>query len=219
MFCVVVALVAGSYFYKYPDILSSRVTILSENPQVQIVAKSNGKIDKLFVQNNEEVRKGDVLAVIENTANYDDACRLLSQLETIGALFESPELFSKVFLTENFSLGQYHSFFSSFISQLRNYQTFLNFNTYNQRIESLKNQVTDYNLYYERAMNQTAVLKQDYELAMKKFIRDSTLFNQNIMSEVDFEDSKAGMLRQKYSWQNAMTSLANTGITMNNLTL
>lgn len=217
MFLVVIILLAGSCFYKYPDIISSRVTILSENPPIQIVAKSNGKIDRLFVQNNEEVKQGDVLAVIENTANYNDAYRLLSQLDSIGALFKSPELFRNVLLTENFSLGQYHSYLSSFISQLRSYQTFLNFNPYSQRIESLRNQVVDYQLYYERAMNQTSVLMQDYELALKQFQRDSTLYSQNIMSEVNFEDSKAVMLKQKYSWQNAMTGLSNTLITMNSL--
>jgi hypothetical protein len=53
MLLVVLVLLAGSYFYKYPDLISSRITIVSENPPVQIVAKSNGKLDQLFVENNQ----------------------------------------------------------------------------------------------------------------------------------------------------------------------
>lgn len=217
MLLVVLVLLSGSYFYKYPDLIVARVTILSENPPVQIVAKSDGKLQKLFITNNQHVQPGDVLAIIENTVSYDDAFRLLRQLDSIKTYFGTPLLFSEVDFSENFSLGDYHSYLSSFISQLRSYQTFLNFNPYNQRIQSLQKQVTDYRNYFERSRDQISVLRQDYELAFNQFYRDSSLFRQNIMSEVDYEKSKAAMLKQKYAWQNAMTGLANTQITMNNL--
>ena len=217
MLLVVAVLLGGSYYYKYPDRISARVTILSQNPPVQIVAKSEGKLDRLFVSNNQQVKPGDMLGIIENSANYNDAYRLLAQLDSIGNYFATPERFSEISFSENFSLGQYHSYLSSFVSQLRSYQAFLNFNPYNQRTESLQKQVTDYQNYFERTREQISVLRQDYELAFNQFFRDSTLYRQSIMSEVDYEKSKAAMLRQKYTWQNAMSGLANTQITMNNL--
>ncbi|SHE43182.1 Multidrug resistance efflux pump [Mariniphaga anaerophila] len=217
MLLVVLVLLTGSYFYKYPDIISARVTILSENPPVQIVAKSNGKLDQLFVENNQHVESDEILGVVENTANYKDAYRLLEKLQTIGLWFNSPVQFNEISFSEHYSLGQYHPYLSSFESQLRSYQTFLTYNPYNQRIESLQKQVQDYKNYFERSRDQIVVLRQDYELAFNQFYRDSTLYRQQIMSEVDYEKSKAAMLKQKYSYQNAMTGLANTQITMNNL--
>ncbi len=217
MLLVVVVLLGGSYYYKYPDMIAARVTILSENPPVQIVAKSSGKLDQLFVVNNQHVMPGDVLGIIENTANYDDARRLLAKLDTIEKWFNTPEMFGEIFFSGNYSLGNYHSYLSSFINQLSSYQTFLNYNPYSQRIESLRKQITDYRNYFDRSREQISVLRQDYELAFNQFYRDSTLYSQKIMSEVDYEKSKAGMLKQKYAWQNAMTELANTQITMNNL--
>ncbi len=217
MLLVVLVLLCGSYFYKYPDMIAARITILSENPPVQIVANSGGKLDQLLVTNNQHVTPGDVLGIIENTANYDDANMLLIQLDSIGKYFNTPERFGEISFSENFSLGQYHSYLSSFVSQLRSYQTFLNFNPYNQRIESLNKQVTDYKNFFERSREQISVLRQDYELAFNQFSRDSSLYRQSIMSEMDYEKSKAAMLKQKYNWQNAMAGLANTQITMNNL--
>jgi multidrug resistance efflux pump len=217
MLMVVIVLVSGSYFYKYPDMITARITILSENPPVQIVAKSNGKLDQLFVANNQVVEENQVLGVIENTASYTDANRLLETLEAVRPFFEETERFRDLSFSEDFSLGQYHSFYSTFISQLRSYQTFLTFNPYSQRVESLQKQVSDYRNYFERSREQISVLRQDYELAYNQFYRDSTLFRQNIMSEVDYEKTKGGMLKQKYAYQNAMTGLANTQITMNNL--
>jgi multidrug efflux pump subunit AcrA (membrane-fusion protein) len=217
MLMVVIVLVSGSYFYKYPDLITARITILSENPPVQIVAKANGKLDQLFVANNQVVEENQVLGVIENTASYTDAYRLLENLEAIRPFFEDTERFRDLSFTENFSLGHYHSFLSSFVSQLRSYQTFLTFNPYSQRVESLQKQVSDYRNYFERSRDQISVLRQDFELAYNQFYRDSTLYRQHIMSEVDYEKSKGALLKQKYAYQNAMTGLANTQITMNNL--
>jgi hypothetical protein len=133
MLLVVLVLLAGSYFYKYPDLISARVTIVSGNPPVQIVAKSNGKLEQLFVANNQQVEAGEILGLIENTANYQDAYRLLAKLDSVESFFETPEKFNEISFSENYSLGQYHAFFSSFVSQLRSYQTFLNFNPFKNR--------------------------------------------------------------------------------------
>ena len=214
---VVAILFAGSYFYKYPDLISSRITILSENPPVQIVAKSNGKIDRLFVENNEMVEQDEILAVIENTANYNDAYRLLDKLESVESYFRSPELFQNISFDENYSLGQYHSYFSSFVSQLRSYHTFLTFNPFDQRIQSLQTQAEDYKVYFNKSRDQISVLRQDYELAYGQFARDSSLYRQQLLSESDYEKSRAVMLKQKLAYQQAMTDLANIQITMNNL--
>jgi multidrug resistance efflux pump len=214
---VVVILFAGSYFYKYPDLISSRVTIVSENPPVQIVAKSNGKIDQLFVANDDTVSRSEILAVIENTANYSDAYRLFDKLESIEGYFDAPELFQDVSFDENYSLGQYHSYFSSFVSQLRSYQTFLTYNPYDQRIQSLQKQIADYRVYFEKSRDQISVLRQDYELAFGQFARDSALYRQQLLSESDYEKSRAAMLKQKLAYQQAMTELANIQMTMNNL--
>ncbi len=218
MLLVVVILLSGSYYYKYPDMIAARVTILSENPPVQIVAKSDGKLDRLFIANNQQVKPGDVLAVIENSANYSDAYQLLANLDSMKNWFTTPDRFSEITFSENYSLGQYHSYLSSFISQLRSYQTFLNYNPYDQRIESLQKQVSDYRNFFDRSREQISVLREDYELAFNQYYRDSTLYRQSIMSEVDYEKSKASMLKQKYVWQNSMSELAGTQITMNNLT-
>src|SRR5690606_22186172 len=106
---------------------------------------------------------------------------------------------------------------SSLVSQLREYQTSVIFNTFEQRIKSLEKQVVDYANYYEKLRQQIAVLNDDYVLASSQFHRDSVLHVRKVMSDVDFEKSAAAMLKQKYAYQNAMTNLASTQITMNQL--
>ncbi len=215
---VVLVLLAGSYFYKYPDIIKARVTIVSENPPISIVARSDGKLDKIFVADKQKVQANTILGIIENTANYEDVYSLINVLGTIGEFFNAPEKFVDLTFNKNYSLGLYHSYYSIFINRLKEYQTFIAYNPFDQRIESLTKQVKGYRNYIEKSRDQILVLKQDYELANSQFLRDSVLNARNVMSDVSLEKSQGAMLKQKFAYQNAITQLANTQITINNLT-
>jgi multidrug resistance efflux pump len=217
IFLVVMVLLGGSYFYKYPDLISARVTIVSENPPISVVARSDGKLDKIFVADKQKVEANTLLGIIENPANYEDAYELIKFLDSIQPYFSQPELFSTLLFNKEYSLGQNHAYYSSLVSQLREYQTSVSFNTFEQRIKSLEKQVTDYVNYYEKLRQQLGVLNQDYILASGQFHRDSVLHTRKVMSDVDYEKSEAAMLKQKYAYQNAMTNLASTQITMNQL--
>jgi HlyD family secretion protein len=217
IFFVVMVLLAGSFFYKYPDLINARVTIVSENPPISIVARSDGKLDKIFVADKQKVEANFVLGIIENPANYEDAYELIKFLDSIQTWFSQSELFNKLSFNKEYSLGQNQAYYSSLVSQLRDYQTSVSYNTFEQRIKSLEKQVTDYANYYEKLRQQISVLNQDYILASSQFHRDSALYIRKVMSEVDFEKSEAQMLKQKYAYQNAMTNLASTQITMNQL--
>jgi len=217
IFFVVMVLLAGSFFYKYPDLINARVTIVSENPPISIVARSDGKLDKIFVADKQKVEANFLLGIIENPANFEDVYELIEFLDSIQPWFSQPELFNKLSFNKEYSLGQNHAYYSSLVSQLRDYQTSVSYNTFEQRIRSLEKQVTDYANYYEKLRQQIGVLNQDYILASSQFHRDSALHVRKVMSDVDFEKSEAQMLKQKYAYQNAMTNLASTQITMNQL--
>src|SRR5690606_5459810 len=132
-----------------------------------------------------------LLGIIENPANYEDAYKLISFLDSIQHYFAQPELFSTLLFEKEYNLGQNHAYYSSFVSQLREYQTSVSFNTFEQRIRSLEKQVTDYANYYEKLREQIAVLNKDYTLASNQFHRDSVLHTRKVMADVDFEKSEA----------------------------
>lgn len=214
---VVLLLIIGSYFYKYPDIIKARVTIVSENPPISIVARSDGKLDKLFIADKQKVSANTILGIIENPTNYEDVYSLLNVLKSIHSFFGSSEKIIGLSFEEDYSLGLYHSYYSAFVSQLKDFQTFVSYNPFDQRIKSLTKQVRDYQNYLAKSRDQIAVLRQDYELANNQFLRDSVLNVRNVMSDVNFEKSEAAMLKQKFAYQNAMTQLASAQITTNNL--
>ena len=74
--CVVLMLLVGSAVFKYPDIISSTVTLTGTTPVSAVVARSSGKLQELYVENNQKVKANALLAVIENPAKTEDIIRL-----------------------------------------------------------------------------------------------------------------------------------------------
>lgn len=214
---VVLVLITGSYFYKYPDIIEARVTIVSENPPISIVARSDGKLDKIFVADKQVVSANTILGIIENPADYEDVYALINDLNSIQSFFDSPEKFNDLRFGNDYSLGLYHSYYSSFISQLNDVQTFYSLNPFDQKIQSLNNEVEGYQNFISKSREQIGVLRQNYELSNSQYFRDSTLNVQDFQSDVELEKSKTAMLDQKFAYQSAQTNLASTQITTNNL--
>ena len=95
---VLLVLLAGSWFYKYPDIIVARVTVLSENPPVSVVARSNGKLVNIFVTDKQKVEAGQLLGVIENPANYEDVYHLFLLLDSVQHFFNDPHQFNNLIL-------------------------------------------------------------------------------------------------------------------------
>ncbi|MDR1169943.1 MAG: HlyD family secretion protein [Prevotellaceae bacterium] len=68
IFSVILLLLTVSYFFSYPDTVDCRILITSTEPPVHFIAKESGKI-KLFVSEKQEVTKGALLAIYDNSTD------------------------------------------------------------------------------------------------------------------------------------------------------
>src|SRR5690554_4254500 len=83
LFGFLMILIALSWLIKYPDIITTEITITTQIPPEKLVANSSGKIEKIFVEDRSSVAENAPLAVIENPANYNDIFLLKSVVDTI----------------------------------------------------------------------------------------------------------------------------------------
>ena len=58
MFIIVLLLLAGSWFFKYPDVIQAQITVTSLEPPASIIARATGRIDEIYVENNQKVEYG-----------------------------------------------------------------------------------------------------------------------------------------------------------------
>lgn len=69
--CVVlIAAFAISWFVHYPTIVRTDFRLISSNLPKAVLLKTDGRIEKLFVKENQKVKVGEILAYIESTSNH-----------------------------------------------------------------------------------------------------------------------------------------------------
>ncbi len=206
---VIIILLFGSWLFKYPQIHPSPIVLTTENPPVTLVARINGKIQKLFVTDNEKVEKGEFLALIETAADYQQVEALKIKLDSLDINSDKNEF--HVF-DRKYTLGELQSSYSNFLKLYRDYENFIKLDYYTRKIKSLHAEIQQHNIYIYRLEKESGVLKKEYHLMQKQYARDSLMHHQGVISPSDFEKSESNKLEKEYSYNETRTNLANAKI-------
>jgi len=216
IFTIVAALIIGSWFFKYPDVVPSQIIVTTENPPSPIVAQVGGKIEHLFVENKEKVKKDEPLAVIEDAAHYKDVLQLENKLEDFKTDFEKNNIARADFAME-YTLGDIQSYYASFLKRLEDFEHFKKLNYHNKKIASLKQEEKRYRQHYQKLLNQRDISKKELKLAKKQFQRDSVLFEKGVIPEAEYERSETSLLQKRYALEQTEISLSNARIQLSKI--
>ena len=217
IFIVLLLLFIGSWFFKYPDIISSSISVTTENPPASLVAKTSGKIDLLFVEDKQQVGKGEILAIIENTAKHQDVLELKSKLDSMKWFFLAYDTSQYQYFNPAYELGNIQSSYSSFLKLYYEYQNFIDLNYHQQKILALNKQLkkTELQLYGQK--RQSTLTKKELALAEKQFSRDSGLFTKKVIPPSEFEKAEREFIQKKYAYESSKTSIVNSEIQITQL--
>ena len=214
LFAVVLAIVIGSFFFKYPDVIVTNMTLSSRESVAHIVARSSARISKLYVSDGDIVKSGDHLAILENPASTDDVFMLKGWLDesakTIDDAYDN-------FPQNEYSLGDIQSSYIGFLRTLNEYSNYRNLNYYPQKISSTEKRLSEYNNYHTGLKRQYSVVEEQYIISKQQFARDSSLFARGVISLSEFENAQKSLLQQQHSLESANISIENTNIQISNL--
>lgn len=126
MTVIVLVLLIGSALFHYPEKIEAELTLTTKNPPVYIKSRQGGRIENLYIKNGAQVKRGDVLAVIENTAKTEDMLRLrqcLVNWQEAGARIENLDM---IFFHQIPMLGNVQGAYSSCLLSWNNYLQHMN---------------------------------------------------------------------------------------------
>lgn len=183
------------YVIRYPDIVIGQATLTTIVPPQKEYARTTGKLENIFVVNNQEVKKGTTLAIIENTANYKDVIYLKSIIDTLKAdtknfkfpIEELPVLF----------LGEIDTAFSNFENNYLQY--ILNKKSNPFLFENNNNKYTITQLKHRLIVAKEKKNLNQEELIFKKknIDRLNNLYEKGVISEQNYEQKKLEFLQAK----------------------
>jgi len=218
LFMIVIVLLIGSWFYKYPDIIEAPLVVTSYNPPVQVNARVNGKITQLLVSDKQAVKASDYLAVIENPAKINDAGKLKIQLMAWQEMILSGKYqFLSDELNHKYELGDIQASYLAFIRSALSYRQFSELNYYPQRIAAIEEQIIKQRQYYDRLLKQHEITQQQYTVAQRQYMRDSTLNAQKNISDGEYDISLFSFLQSKHSLESSWITLDNANMQIDQL--
>jgi len=214
---VIFVILAGSWFFKYPDVISSTIVVTTTNPPASLVAHTAGKIQHLFITDNQEVKKDDYLVIIENSVDHTHLKELKRRLDSNKKLFTQFKSRNFIDFNPDYSMGELHSHYAAFLKNYSDYRFFIELGYHRKKIAAHMEQIEKYREQYESNQRQINILKDELVLSEQKHERAQSLFRDGIISLNDFESAKGAFLQKKYSFEGAKSSLTNSRIQITQL--
>jgi HlyD family secretion protein len=179
------------WLIKYPDTIPAPVEITTVNPPVTLVSKQTGRIKNLYVRDKDEIRKGQLIAVMETAASIDDLNKLKEIVDTI----RNPERIMLLSLPEFTELGEIQSYWGSFLKSLSDFNNYNINDYYGNKIISLNEEIDGILVYIGRVKVKEKLYAENQLLELRKFKRDSLLHLSGVYSESDLEKSRQSLIR------------------------
>ncbi|HEX9826493.1 MAG TPA: HlyD family efflux transporter periplasmic adaptor subunit [Flavobacteriaceae bacterium] len=201
LFLVLIVLVlALSWFIKYPDVIKSEAYLTTENPPQKEYAKISARIDTLWVTDKQQIRKNEILAILENSANNQDVYLLKSIMDTLTMTQE--HIFFPFESLPILLLGDIEPSFTQFENSYFQYIVNRELQPFSNETLANKIALTELNGRLKSLVQQKAT--SNAELALKKgdLERNKLLFQKGIISKQNFENKEVEYLTALKNHQN-----------------
>lgn len=194
-----------SWMVKYPDILVNETVITTSIPPQKEYAQITGKIDSIYVEGSEIVKKDKVLAVIQNSAITEDVYLLKSILDTLeikDRIIEFPINKMPILL-----LGEIESAYASFENNYTNYLLNRSLQPFNNESKANEVSINELSLRLSNMQYQYSLNLSGLDLERKNLQRHKELLEKGVISQLDYEGKQLVIF-------NAEKSLKNLGLTI-----
>ncbi|MCK6543214.1 HlyD family secretion protein [bacterium] len=194
---VIIFLITVSGYIQYPDILRGQITLISDQPTLEVVAQSTGRV-KLFVKDRDSVKAGQPLAMIENPADFASIQKLRLFLDSASSQSDS-----YVMIDTALQLGELQTFYSEVMQNYKELASFKEINYEVKKINSIRQQISAYYNLGDRLDDQIKLLKLDVMKAEKDFEVNKSLHERGLLSDVELSGYQFQLNQKKLAMEEA----------------
>lgn len=209
-------MVAGSWFFKYPDIITAPVVVTSENPPAHLLARVDGKLTTIMVMDKQKMDRGELLAMLETSLKYEDLTDLKKQLSLLAQFVKTFRSEQIIPFQRNYLLGEIQPQFADFSKKYNDYRKFVTRNYFPGKIRSQQKQLNLFKSGYSSQLARKKALSEDLQITKIKFQRDSVLNKRGVLSLDEFEKTKRDWLQKQAEYEDMLSALAVTEQSLEN---
>lgn len=211
---VLLFLLSLTWFIRYPDIIQGSLKLVSLNEPKLVVTKSEGKLVKLLVSNEQHVTQGEPLAFLQSTANFEQVISLRTWInqvnpsivkDSLDILFQKP-------LHDFDQLGELQAAYQDLQVTLKETEQVLAQGYYEKKRQSLLQDLQDLSSIAHDGLQQQQLLQQDYDLQMQEYKANESLAKDKIISRIELNQNRSKLLTKEQSLHQMATQLHNNSI-------
>lgn len=209
-------IVIGCCIIRYPQTLTSSITLTSENPPSDLASRYDGLLDTVCVVNGQKVRNGDLVALLSTPADYGDIMAVRDLLDSLSSRERDalPDAVSSPSLYENYRLGDLQSSWSELVRSCRAYMNWSEIDQSGHQKRLVEEQIGKNREYYGDLLVQKAVLEQDMRYELAGLERDSLLMVRGAVSRAEYETSLKNWISKKGSLASFEATLTSTQLSI-----
>lgn len=202
---ILVLILMMSYVIRYPEFIPAPIIVTSQSPPEKLEARTNAKIEKIFIKEHQQVKKDQVLMVLQSTANYEDVLKLKNIVDSTAPdqLLSFP--LSKV---SHFKLGELQSDYNSFAKAFQDETLFTRLQPYAPENLAANQSLSEYRLRIATTKQQKKLEQAKYEITRKNYQRSQELYNQGVIASMELENEKIKFLQAQQNLENINISLS-----------
>lgn len=215
VFAFMFLLLGISWMVRYADVVEAPVVFTTEHPPIRLIAGASAKIARLDVKNGQTVTENDLLGVLDNPAEVKDILTLnqfILDLET-----NDPAAILSIELPQELKLGALQGAYATFSQDYQELKYFLKQDINYQKINNLRNQIVEIQRLERSLKKQILLFEDELVLSQKNVTRDSTLYMQNSLSELEYEQSKTAHLIKRRNLEKIKSGAASNQLEIKQL--
>lgn len=202
-----------SWMVKYPDIITTEITITTQIPPEKLIARTSGKIEAILIDDKVLVNENTPLAVIENAANYKDVFLLKAITDTISLSnskfpFEKLQVAQLGEIENSFALFQKEYISSELNKQLQPYK--VESSAQNFEAKQLRERLQLLEGQKEINQSELQLLKADVE-------RYEKIFKKGVISAQEIEKQRLVYLQAEKNYKSLLSSISQLKSSINEL--
>lgn len=195
IFLFTLILILLSIIIKYPDFVTAKVIVTTKQPTEKIIARTSGQLDKVFIINRDTVNNNNLLAIIKNTANYNDVYTLKSIVDTTS--FNTEKFDFPFNSTKKLQLGEITNSFIAFEKNYTNYKLLKDLNPYNNQLTGNKISLAEIRNRLNNQINQKKLLEKEFSLKETDYERNQELFKKGVISKLELEQKELEFIQMQ----------------------
>lgn len=185
-----------AWLLEYNDTIQANIAITTRTLPKQLVAVSSGEL-LLLVKDNQSVHKDQPLALIKNTANFQDIQQLKAILRTTDPSLVKAQLLSTAL--DNWNIGILQLDLVSLAKHYKQYKIYQNTKENEALIQSKQEQIDFYKERIQLFQKKAALIEKDIRLSDKQLAVDQRLYEESILSERSLDQATQSQLVKSYN--------------------